>query len=295
MKDEITSLEAIIKEAEVSRHTLNKIVLNYLLFEGYKETAIKFANEVGIELTRETEENSYLLGLKSIDKRNEIKSLILDGELESAINKVNLWYPDLLETNEYLYFKLLLLSLIEMIRGSIGSAAPQGGAQGNAQGSAQEASSAGQREEFIMQVIDFTKEKLTNKAIKNKLFMEELELIMTLLLYSNLDGDCDYEIPKKLSYLLELKLRREISDLVNKAVLIKETSKLSGFYNKRLVNVVDEHLKRLTGGVVGGHGGEEEERETNEINDQLIDSNLKKLLKLWIWSENKVDKSVLQL
>lgn len=167
---------------------MNKMVLNYLIFEAYEASAIRFAHEVGVPLDQE----EYSVALSSISTRSSVKLKILRGDIGGAIDELNLQYPELLEQDEYLYFKLLLMNLIEMIR-------------------KEEAN----EERFVMDIITFAQEKLANKAIKSVRFMEELELTMTLLLYAH-----NKELlPPRLGELFEVKLRREIAQLVNRAVL----------------------------------------------------------------------------
>ncbi|ODV64201.1 glucose-induced degradation complex subunit GID8 ASCRUDRAFT_6060 [Ascoidea rubescens DSM 1968] len=162
------------------RPDLNLLILNYLVTEGYQETSMNFANEIGLNIqgmeelninrnddinlqnkkkdsgkekenavddinmdafadqdsTFEEEairkayavaefddhrinqfNNSTIInGLHSIKQRNEIKKMIGRGEIEGIIDKLNDYYPFLLENNDFLYFKILLLSLIESIK-----------------------------------------------------------------------------------------------------------------------------------------------------------------------------------
>lgn len=59
---------------------LNKLVMNYLVIEGYMEAADNFSKEAN--LVPEVE-------LESIHQRMQIRKLIEDGNLDGAIDKLN--------------------------------------------------------------------------------------------------------------------------------------------------------------------------------------------------------------
>lgn len=159
---------------------MNETILQYLVFEGYDQTAVKFAQQVGLPIPF------------SIATRRQIKLMILKGDVSGAIDLIDMEYPELLEDNE-LYFQLLLMNLIEMIRANKGD------------------------EKFIMSVIHFTREKLISKAMKNPIFIEQLEMTMTLLLYSA----NDQLLPNKLKKLYDVNRRRVLSKRVNQSILDK--------------------------------------------------------------------------
>lgn len=277
--------DALMESNLIDKQSLNHLVLNYLIFEGYESSTVKFAKEIGIDLNNkgtkqdddEDEVNplqkNLLMGINSIKIRNEIKLNILNGEVQLAINKLNLNYPDLLEQNNFLHFKLLLLNLIEMIRNNNDDSKNDDNNQ----------------ELFVMNIIKFAQDKLTNKAIKNVKFMEELELTMTLLLYSN-NKDL---LPAKLNELFEFKLRRDIADLVNKSILVKDSNNLIDLnYKKKFYEVKHEDNDNNNGNNEVNNDADEISIDDNDedddgLNSHIIDSNLKKMIKLWIWSENK--------
>ncbi|ODQ60940.1 hypothetical protein WICANDRAFT_61498 [Wickerhamomyces anomalus NRRL Y-366-8] len=151
------------------------------------------------------------------------------------------------------------------------------------------------QELFVMNIIKFAQDKLTNKAIKNVKFMEELELTMTLLLYSN-NKDL---LPAKLNELFEFKLRRDIADLVNKSILVKDSNNLIDLnYKKKFYEVKHEDNDNNNGNNEVNNDVDEISIDDNDedddgLNSHIIDSNLKKMIKLWIWSENKAfDKNL---
>ena len=63
--------------------TMNKVIFDYLITQGYPGAASRFAKEAGIpEPQAET-------ALDRIEERKEIKLAILRGEIESAIHQIN--------------------------------------------------------------------------------------------------------------------------------------------------------------------------------------------------------------
>jgi len=97
-----------MESQHVARADMNKLIMNYLVTEGFKEAAEKFQKESGVETS---------VDLDSIDLRIRIKELILQGQIQEAIALVNDFHPELLDNDRYLYFHLQQQQLIELIRG----------------------------------------------------------------------------------------------------------------------------------------------------------------------------------
>lgn len=81
--------------------------MNYLVVEGYKEGALKFQKEAGIQGRL----YQYLIFLAEmdhelIDARIEVRRMIENGDIEEAIQKVNSINPEIMETNSELYFEM---------------------------------------------------------------------------------------------------------------------------------------------------------------------------------------------
>ncbi|XP_022197833.1 glucose-induced degradation protein 8-B homolog [Nilaparvata lugens] len=104
MKDWLTTLEGL----HVKRGEMNKLIMNYLVTEGFKEAAEKFQVESGVQPT---------IDLDSMDERIRIRDAIQSGRIEEATLLVNQLHPELLDNDRYLYFHLQQLHLIELIRG----------------------------------------------------------------------------------------------------------------------------------------------------------------------------------
>jgi hypothetical protein len=65
---------------KINKQDLNKLVMNYLVIEGYKDAAEKFAHETGLEPTVE---------LESIEDRMNIRNAVQNGDIDQAIAQVN--------------------------------------------------------------------------------------------------------------------------------------------------------------------------------------------------------------
>ncbi|XP_052866273.1 glucose-induced degradation protein 8 homolog [Anopheles bellator] len=86
---------------------INKLIMNYLVTEGFKEAAEKFQAESGVIPT---------VDLGSLDNRILIRKAVQNGFIQEATHLVNQLHPELLDNDRYLYFHLQQLHLIELIR-----------------------------------------------------------------------------------------------------------------------------------------------------------------------------------
>jgi len=112
-------LEAI-DDIEVRRYELNVLIMDYLISEGFKEAAERFKKEAGVDMKRLTETiNQAAKGESSaaMEKRIQIRCSIEDGRIPEAMKLMNDYYPELIDNNRHLYFKLQQQQLIELIRG----------------------------------------------------------------------------------------------------------------------------------------------------------------------------------
>ncbi|KAG9474535.1 hypothetical protein GDO78_004696 [Eleutherodactylus coqui] len=107
--EEITKDEWMEKlnNLHIQRADMNRLIMNYLVTEGFKEAAEKFRMESGIEPS---------VDLESLDERIKIREMILKGQIQEAIALINSLHPELLDTHRYLYFHLQQQHLIELIR-----------------------------------------------------------------------------------------------------------------------------------------------------------------------------------
>ncbi|XP_037936769.1 glucose-induced degradation protein 8 homolog [Teleopsis dalmanni] len=87
---------------------MNRLIMNYLVTEGFKEAAEKFQHEAGLE---------PLIELNSLDDRILIREAVQNGRIQEATHLVNQLHPELLDNDRFLFFHLQQLQLIELIRG----------------------------------------------------------------------------------------------------------------------------------------------------------------------------------
>lgn len=92
---------------EVDRPSLNKLVMDYLVIEGYKEAAEAFSEEAGV---------SPGVELSTITDRMVIRQAIQEGDIDEAMSGAALLDPAILLSNPTLVFHLHQQLLIELIR-----------------------------------------------------------------------------------------------------------------------------------------------------------------------------------
>ncbi|CAG9840474.1 unnamed protein product [Diabrotica balteata] len=97
----------ILEDNDLGRSSMNKLIMNYLVTEGFKEAAEKFQQESGVIPSVE---------LHSLDDRIRIRDAIMTGKIQEATALINQLHPELLDNDRYLYFHLQQLHLIELIR-----------------------------------------------------------------------------------------------------------------------------------------------------------------------------------
>ncbi|CAH1101093.1 unnamed protein product [Psylliodes chrysocephalus] len=97
----------ILEDNDLGRSNMNKLIMNYLVTEGFKEAAEKFQQESGVIPSVE---------LHSLDDRIRIRDAIMTGKIQEATALINQLHPELLDNDRYLYFHLQQLHLIELIR-----------------------------------------------------------------------------------------------------------------------------------------------------------------------------------
>uniref|UniRef100_A0A182M0U5 CTLH domain-containing protein n=1 Tax=Anopheles culicifacies TaxID=139723 RepID=A0A182M0U5_9DIPT len=96
-----------LKTFPIKQEDINKLIMNYLVTEGFKEAAEKFQAESGVVPS---------VDLNSLDNRILIREAVQNGFIQEATHLVNQLHPELLDNDRYLYFHLQQLHLIELIR-----------------------------------------------------------------------------------------------------------------------------------------------------------------------------------
>lgn len=145
--------EKRLKDVKIRKQDMNKLVMNFLVTEGYVEAAEKFRIESGTEPD---------IDLATITDRMAVKKAVQSGNVEDAIEKVNDLNPEILDTNPQLYFHLQQQRLIELIR----------------HGKVEEA-------------LEFAQEELAPRGEENQSFLEELERTVALLAFEDVKN-CPY-------------------------------------------------------------------------------------------------------
>ena len=79
-----------LKQYRVPRAAMNKLVMNYLVTEGFKDAAERFQEEAGVSAGQD-------LGM--LDNRINIRDSIQAGKIEEAISLVNQLHPQLLDND----------------------------------------------------------------------------------------------------------------------------------------------------------------------------------------------------
>ncbi|KAK7694947.1 hypothetical protein QCA50_002135 [Cerrena zonata] len=139
--------ERRLHDVPLTREDLNRLVMDYLVIEGYKTAAEEFSREA---------ELSPAVDLESIESRMSIREALQRGDVGEAITRVNDLNPEILDTNPALYFRLQQQKLIEFIR------------QGR-----------------IPEALEFAQEELAPRGEENPEFLSELERTMALLAFES--------------------------------------------------------------------------------------------------------------
>ncbi|AET40462.1 glucose-induced degradation complex subunit GID8 Ecym_6061 [Eremothecium cymbalariae DBVPG len=215
---------AVVKEnlnqEKIAEPSIPLLLLNYFVVMAYEESSVRMARELGF--VKNNKDANEFNQIYKIRERAYIRELIKMGDILKAMEEINDKFGvetlEIIDTglssprskslqDEDLHFKLLLLSLIEMIRHHHQDP-PKSEEESNM---------------FILDLIEYSQEKLATKASSNKEYMKELELVMTLLLFpmeSVKDDDGNrIRIPKSLKRLYSLSLRSRIAELVNRKLL----------------------------------------------------------------------------
>ncbi|KAK2461989.1 hypothetical protein APHAL10511_006452 [Amanita phalloides] len=137
--------ERRLHEVQITKNDLNRLIMDYLVIEGYKSAAEEFSQEANILPP---------VDFESIESRMDIREALQRGDVEEAITRVNELNPEILDTNPTLYFHLQQQKLIEYIR------------QGR-----------------IAEAIEFAQDELGPRGEESPEFLGELERTMALLAF----------------------------------------------------------------------------------------------------------------
>jgi len=179
-----------LHEVQISKQDLNRLIMDYLVIEGYKSAAEEFSQESGLMPCAEFE---------SIESRMWIREALQRGDVEDAITRVNDLDPEILDTNPKLFFHLQQQKLIEFIRqGRIGDA------------------------------LQFAQEELAPRGEENPEFLAELERTMALLVFDSTGPPTPSAIAELLSPAQRLKTAGEVNAAILESVSQGKEVKLVG-------------------------------------------------------------------
>jgi hypothetical protein len=136
-----------LNEVKIRKEDMNKLIMNFLVTEGYVDAAEKFQLESGTEPDTD---------LGTITDRVAVRKALQNGNVEDAIEKVNDLNPEILDMNPQLFFHLQQQRLIELIRN-------------------------GKLEEAL----EFAQEELAPRGEENRVFLEEVERTVALLAFED--------------------------------------------------------------------------------------------------------------
>ena len=137
-----------LQKVKIPKTQMNKLVMNYLVTEGYQNAAEKFQQESGAEAG---------VDLSVLENRMEIRKAIMKGQIDTAISLINDLDPEILDTNKKLNFRLRLQKLVEFIKNN-----------------------------NVSEALTFGQEELAPAAQHDSELLEELEKAMTLLAFEDL-------------------------------------------------------------------------------------------------------------
>lgn len=140
--------EEKVKAYHLPRAELNKLVMEYLVKEGFKDAVLAFQSETGIE-------PGFNMGI--MDDQIKIRESVEAGRIQSAMELVNKVDPEILDTNSKLYFHLQQQQLLELIK-------------------------KGDMEE----VLEYASKELSARGEENPEFLEELEQTLSLLAFADI-------------------------------------------------------------------------------------------------------------
>ncbi|GFZ06243.1 LisH and RanBPM domains containing protein [Actinidia rufa] len=141
--------EKKLTDVKIGKEDTNKLVMNFLVTEGYVDAAEKFRMESGTDH----------IDIATITNRMAVKRAVQSGNVEDAIEKVNDLNPEILDTNPQLFFHLQQQRLIELIRNG-----------------------------KVEKALEFAQEELAPRGEENQSFLVELERTVALLAFEDVSN-----------------------------------------------------------------------------------------------------------
>ncbi|KAF6210378.1 hypothetical protein GE061_013482 [Apolygus lucorum] len=88
---------------------MEKVVMTYLLHNGYCGTASAFASATGQDVTGEVD---------VVNRRQQVLSLVMEGQISQAMELTELYYPGLLDDQPNLHLVLRVRQFVEVVSGA---------------------------------------------------------------------------------------------------------------------------------------------------------------------------------
>lgn len=250
-----------INTKPVNKEKINNLILNYLITEGYESAACDFIKESGIpiqeqyslKLSSSVESieklNKLLLfeGFLTLKQRSDYKKLIFNGDVSRVIESLNLEYPFLLDRNNLLYFKIMLLHLVEIVKkyqrevsadgvldvhksrgtdsikrkrrmSSISSDKKKHRRKSSTSAVLLNPEQLQKEKQLFEKITCVINEKIFPRILNNDYFLKELEWVMSLLLLNSMDIKSN-NLPKELIELIENdNLKNEVFNMINNSI-----------------------------------------------------------------------------
>lgn len=286
----------------VPKHKIDNLILNYFIQEGFQEAAVAFSHEIGVEvapsplslsslasssLSLSVAPTSVVSGYLTISQRKEIKRLILGGHITAAIAAISEHFPQVLDQNNLLHFKLLRLCLIEMIRAHKLAPCDREGEQ-----------------EFLALILAFVRQHMVAKVLTSYKMLHELEVTMLLLCFKyDPDDKLSKDLPADLRDLFDLLLRTQCYRLVNQAILqLRDQTTYTGAphapvdlesldYDSSPIEFYDDDDEvQVYVPEEPAPVSDDEEEEVEDVSDEetTLELKLERVVKLWAVTEQRM-------
>ncbi|WFC96133.1 hypothetical protein MBRA1_002789 [Malassezia brasiliensis] len=175
--------EARLAQVPVSKRDLDRLVMDYLVVQGYKSAAETFGEETLVVPEMEMAE---------MDARIVARDALLRGDVASATELVNDLNPEILDTSPSLFFHLQQLRMIELLRaGDIDAA------------------------------LSFAAEHLAPLGEEHPHLLHELEETMSLFVYDMQTPQAS--VPPHTALLYSPAYRQDVADELNAAILASQS------------------------------------------------------------------------
>jgi len=139
--------ERMMAAAGIGKGEMNRIVMDYLVVEGYKDAAGCFERESGEQPGAD---------LSTVESRMKIRQALQKGDVQLAVEMTNDVNPETLDLNKRLFFKLQLQKMVELVR-----------------------------QDRLADALQYAESELAELSEQDPAMLDELEEVMALFAFSN--------------------------------------------------------------------------------------------------------------